>query len=534
MWDPKRPFVAGKNFWHCEDHAYFLYETQGKGEGISDGHYPENILVTYGSVAGLKVGVVDPCFKTTNRRPKTCKAVAADLQIHVLTMEREAQLQGPVAEAPPGVSDIEGTTAADDSSDSLEVVEICPPGSQKRDHKPAIRGRTLQRRDTNASANCIPPPASLSLPALTVQLNLPASDFQNTLSTTSSPGGSITQGPTTTPSCVLHNQDPDQFISSAFCLCDATVTLPLISVPPKAAATSQCAYTTIPSSAIITTNPTLAVTTDLKSCQVCTRVVNNEDSCSSIKGCTTSPSPTKPPTETTAPIQSGAAVTVEAGSSPVHLGTLTGKALSTSISSALSKLCPTPSKAGAHTACSTKSVKIKGIPYKSGEFLSEGELVVSVESSSYNQSQLRKAMIDTAAHTAVQAANDTNCYDTTYKTSPAGGLSRFGRRDTPVTFSEHKARWCNTVGFAGVQYFQPGWRQQRDAGASDWIDARWAFDTGPGGDFECVILEGLVDAFAVLAPEFAIGDIALGEEIRVICEQAVEGKEKVKRRQIGT
>lgn len=47
---------------------------------------------------------------------------------------------------------------------------------------------------------------------------------------------------------------------------------------------------------------------------------------------------------------------------------------------------------------------------------------------------------------------------------------------------EH-ATWCNTVGFAGVQYFNPYWRVQPQPSASDWIDARWEFETGPNGDF---------------------------------------------------
>lgn len=45
---------------------------------------------------------------------------------------------------------------------------------------------------------------------------------------------------------------------------------------------------------------------------------------------------------------------------------------------------------------------------------------------------------------------------------------------------------------------------------------------GPGGEFVCEFLGDLADALIVVAPEFAIEDVALGEEIRVTCEEAIE------------
>ena len=65
---------------------------------------------------------------------------------------------------------------------------------------------------------------------------------------------------------------------------------------------------------------------------------------------------------------------------------------------------------------------------------------------------------------------------------------------------------------------------QASPGATDWIDARWSFHVGPGGDFACELLQELVDAFAVVEPEFAVGDIELGKAVDVLCEGSLDEK----------
>ncbi len=51
------------------------------------------------------------------------------------------------------------------------------------------------------------------------------------------------------PSCVLHEQDPDQGITQAFCLCDSTATLTSLSVLLTGHQSDSCAYTDIPATA---------------------------------------------------------------------------------------------------------------------------------------------------------------------------------------------------------------------------------------------------------------------------------------------
>lgn len=114
-----------------------------------------------------------------------------------------------------------------------------------------------------------------------------------TSATTSPPPGTITPPPSTTvpsapsPSCSIHREDPGQFINSAYCVCDGSAFALLPS-------TSECAYTSLPSSTI---NPTGPLPVYTSNCQVCTQVGPNERSCSLIAGCTptgttTAPSPT--------------------------------------------------------------------------------------------------------------------------------------------------------------------------------------------------------------------------------------------------
>ncbi|OTA90549.1 hypothetical protein M434DRAFT_77744 [Hypoxylon sp. CO27-5] len=281
----------------------------------------------------------------------------------------------------------------------------------------------------------------------------------------------------------------------------------------RVALTSSCSYTTLPAQittkvtnrgaapvtrppkATITPGPWLDdrdisvhtgfdfTTTDSKYCKVCSQVDAYGEACQSLEGCF---------------VKTGA-VTIEAGTSSVHVGTLTGTQLYTSISSALDKICPTPS--------------------------AKGDTRFSVESSKYNESSIRDALIKSAAAAAQQAATGKNCYQQTYtveilkRSWLPSWVPRFLRRDHPFPQAE-KATWCNTVTDANcLQYYNPWWRTAPNPGATDYIDAHWQFEKQGGGEFTCEVLEDLVRAFAFLQPEFAIGDIELADAIKIACER---------------
>lgn len=313
-----------------------------------------------------------------------------------------------------------------------------------------------------------------------------------------------------TPLCSMRNQDPDEGINSAHCVCNG-VTLPLLTRTHVTIATQSCDYTAIPTNRHITTKPHLGpAATNRKRCQVCTPVVNNEDECSSIKNCV---------------VQTGA-VTIEAGSSSVHVGTMTGSALYTGVSKALESLCPSVTQTKSMTGCSTDTAKVNNIAFVDGGFLAEGTIDVKVGSSAYNVTSLRDAMIRSAALAAMHSASGKNCYSVQYDTEVlkkrddeswvSGMMPSIFKRDHPYPESHH-GTFCNMAGFAGVQYYDPWWRLG-PPGPSDHIYVEYSFDSGGGGDFECDLLTDLVDAFAILQPEFAIGDIELGEAINIICK----------------
>jgi hypothetical protein len=322
--------------------------------------------------------------------------------------------------------------------------------------------------------------------------------------------------PTTTPppkttqsklSCELHFQDPDQGIDQAYCVCDGSKTLSPLSVPPTGQQSDSCAYTAIPSTAAETV--TTLKETYSSNCKVCTQIQMNQPTCTMQKGCT--------PTS--------AVASVTAGSSPVHVGTLTGTVLYTSISSALEQLCPPVTQTKSPTVCATGSVTIGDIVYVSEDNLqNDGELVVKVEASSYNLTSLRDAMIKSAALTAQKASlSSSNCYNQTYEVMQAKRdlpLLSFGSklrgRDHPY-LTESQQVLCNSVSFAAVNYYSQYWRVEPQPGASDFIFANWNFQVAPGGDFLCNFLDGLIEGLAVIQPEFTVEGTELGDAINAIC-----------------
>ena len=346
-----------------------------------------------------------------------------------------------------------------------------------------------------------------------------AAQSSNNATVTSPPAST---GPT--PSCSLQNEDPDQGITSEYCIREGSKTLPLLTPASTAVATESCAYKSLPTSGseITPTTGFHSTTTNSALCEICSQVVINEDSCTTISNC----------------LPEKAQATVQAGSSPVHVGTLTGEALYASISSALDQLCPSVTQTESMTSCSTDSVTIGDIDYVDGGSLAQdGELVVKVDSSAYNDTNLRNAMINSAALTANNSAQGSRCYSQSYTVEelrkreissqsfwadPLGNIYRgLQKRDHPYPVQESQT-FCNAASFAGVQYYNQFWRLAPNPGSSDYIDAEWSFQAGPGGDFDCEFLSGLIDALGIIEPEFMVADIELGKAIDAVCTLAME------------
>ncbi|KAI0010802.1 hypothetical protein F4779DRAFT_638430 [Xylariaceae sp. FL0662B] len=512
---------------HSEDAVYFNYEISDKAHVSTDPNkkpYPEGAVVaTWGHQKInnhdiFKPGKLPSC--SSSRKRPTCQQVAGSLGVNYQ--------KDPAADADKAAAAGQVVTEDYFAGMTEEQIEefMCEPdfGSSQR-RRVAIKGREVQLEQRGS---CKKP------------VHVSAFTYKKT--TSSSP-------PKPKPSCYQQNQDPDQGITTEYCVCDKSRTLPFLTISPTVVRTKSCEYTSLPPkntkrdamvASIITSAPTptitpratleqrdLTITKDLgppttnkKLCQVCTRVVNNEDSCHSMKDCI---------------VQTGK-VTIEAGTSSVHVGTLTGSALYTSVSSALNKICPTPTSSG-FTSCKTDTVSIGKIPYVSMDFLSrDGELQVSVESSKYNVSSIRTGLIKAAAAAAQHAATGKNCYEQKYEISQLtpsrrswmpSWLPEFMRRGDIQPPRQGKATWCNTVGFSGPHYYNPYWKLQSEPGATDYMDVHFQFHEKSGGEFDCAILEGAAGALAFLGPEFAIGDVGLAEAIGILCEGASKDRRDV-------
>ncbi len=78
------------------------------------------------------------------------------------------------------------------------------------------------------------------------------------------------------------------------------------------------------------------------------------------------------------------------------------------------------------------------------------------------------------------------------------------------------------ISLTALYSYNEYWRLAPEPGPTNYIYANWQFTIGPGGEFACEFLGDLADALVAVAPEFAVEDVALGEEIRVTCEEAIQ------------
>lgn len=332
-------------------------------------------------------------------------------------------------------------------------------------------------------------------PTPTVAATGDTSSFPITSFVTATP----TADPSSSFSCSYQGDDPDQGIDSAYCVCTQGPSTVTAALPRNSAGiwvpsgTNSCPYSDYPATVAVTpTNGLGPATTNLMNCQVCSPVVVNEDSCTSIPNC----------------IPQYPVATVSVGSSPVNVGTLTGTALYSSVSNALESLCPEVTQTTALTQCSGAAT-IPDIAYPADDDLqTDGELQVVIGLSGYNSTQLRDALISSLAASAQQAATGSNCY------VPEGSA---GLGDAPPGPDD---TLCNSAWFYEADYYNPWWREAPEPGPTDFIHATIEFHTAPNSfnDFVCEFIDLMIDALAVIEPEFAIEDLELEEGINIICE----------------
>ena len=293
---------------------------------------------------------------------------------------------------------------------------------------------------------------------------------------TSSPTSS--QPPAASVTCNQQNEDPDQGIDQQGCICTSgtvTKTLPLLAtgVLPD----SSCAYTNLATSTIAITQNWGPPVTNSMICQACTPTTDfGAGTCTSLPNCL-------PQTPT---------ATIQIGSSPVQVGTLTSAALFTSISSAVASLCPTTA-----TQCDQDSkVTISGIAYVEDDSLeTDGELIVQIDSSGYNDSSILNNLIGMAAQSFASSATGGNCADVSYT------VEELRKRDHPYPVEE-TMNMCTAGHFASPQYYSQYWRDAKNPGPQDWLDVEITFGPGPGGELLCAFIDELLELVeATFTPE---------------------------------
>ncbi|KAI0530348.1 hypothetical protein GGR58DRAFT_518547 [Xylaria digitata] len=89
--------------------------------------------------------------------------------------------------------------------------------------------------------------------------------------------------PTQSVSCYLQNQDPDRGINSRYCICESSITAPVLD--STLAQTALCAYTTLPGTTTEISVPTQTWTTNCQACTLVGGIADHAD-CTMVDGCT--------------------------------------------------------------------------------------------------------------------------------------------------------------------------------------------------------------------------------------------------------
>lgn len=387
-WAQVKGMHPERDYYHAEDTCYYNYETVHKDQ-VQNGVYSTGNLdggmwiAVYGSFseADTTGDLVNLCGKNQKQRIPNCMDVANALGIWY-----RGKINPPSGQVSDQLPDQQTDTSEYDDPvvDAMAAEGCFDDLIQRKATRGAGKARRNDTRSLLPSVACptpgsgldTSPAASITLEYLSTFSGNSTESAPTTLSSiitavTSSSSPAITQF-----SCSMKDPEPSEGENSAVCVCEdskTTISAPLLSIPSSELTiySQSCEYSTWPDSTTTITNALGGATTNTRLCQVCTPYAINEDSCQTIPGC----------------IPQVAVASVTVGSKPVHVGTLTGGDLYTSVSDALVSLCPTPSQTESATQCDeTGSISIGGIEYVDDEFLQTGSLVVEVPTSGYNDS----------------------------------------------------------------------------------------------------------------------------------------------------
>jgi len=321
---------------------------------------------------------------------------------------------------------------------------------------------------------------------------------------------SSNKGPTTSaaagsgskPSSSYHGLDPDGFNPECWCVCQASITLPVISAPAKSPQSDSCRYTALQS----------AITTSLfkadlppattSSCVVYQKINMNKDNDVSVPGCV----PTgKPKTSVTL------------SKNPVHVGNMAGQSMYDSIMRVLKPKCPDPIGHGAN--CDSTGAGIDRVHYveKDDETLETATVTFTIEDSNYTTSEQRNSMLSAVTMAFNGSASGKNCHQVNVDTCLGGKSEPNNPLDViPPGPKCYKMTMCNLANLVSVVIEEGGHEI-----ASTHIEASFAIVGWNLFDCELIvaIVGTIMDLAAVVAPETAAQGWSVLGEIQTVCDQ---------------
>ena len=141
----------------------------------------------------------------------------------------------------------------------------------------------------------------------------------------------------------------------------------------------------------------------------------------------------------------------------------------------------------------------------------DGELLVQVDSSGYNDSATLNSLIGMAAQSFASSATGGNCADVEYT------VEELRKRDHPYPVQE-KMNMCHAGHFASPQYYSQYWREAAKPGPQDYLSVEITFGAGPGGELLCAFIEALTELVeTVFTPELLGPEQAADEEFGKSC-----------------
>ncbi|TGO28094.1 hypothetical protein BPAE_0032g00370 [Botrytis paeoniae] len=347
-----------------------------------------------------KPGICDPNLSIDNA--DTVSIIAGGLWFSDKAQCNRVLPVGTVADAPPTLKYKDKRQAAGDTENEIA---LDPPydgygfASISCDD-PDSNGCCGECTNTASTSVSVSKISTSSIPLSTV-VSAPAS-------VTSASSSSLASITGTLP-CLIH-EDPDAG-TPPICQCSNRVNIPPVTSTNTAGQTGKyCPWTTLPTQAMTTTKPSAPPTTAASYQLTYTDPYSKVELCQSSSVAYLAGYTLTECKGSTAVIYNPPTASMEMGSSKVNVGTsMKGGILFTSVSNALTSLCPTPTSSGAWTSCQTGTIELGDATWLNDNSREDGKVTIKVTDAQYNTTDYLDIFIHMIASTANATATGDNC-----------------------------------------------------------------------------------------------------------------------------